>query len=219
MFSDTITALNNSMDCELLDLPSNDTDDYTNKSCCHDLIDDTDDNTFLCNDNNNNDPNCFPLLDLPPLVLVVVLGNLTAKDVSMTSQTCGALYRLSQHNGVWKRVAKRKWGLRPSKGVMRPARWKHYFSHKMAVMREGSFKWEQMAVWQEQTLLHITLLVICWWHFVYLLLYRWTETLSPRGTNTLDQQLDMTCTSLAVRNSPRRDSTKCMIFPSLPCCY
>lgn len=85
-------------------------------------------------------------MDLPPLVLVVVLGSLTAKDVSMVSQTCNELYRLCQHNGVWKRVAKRKWGLRPSKGVMRPGRWKHYYSHKMAVMREGSFKWEPMTM-------------------------------------------------------------------------
>lgn len=118
--------------------------------------------TNTCNNNNNENVfNCknfelreqgeeereeegegFPLMDLPPLVLVVVLGSLTANEVSMMSQTCNELYRLCQHNGVWKRVAKRKWGLRPSKGVMRPTRWKHYFSHKMAVMREGSFKWE-----------------------------------------------------------------------------
>lgn len=84
------------------------------------------------------------LLDLPPLVLVVVLGSLSARDVAVASETCHGLYRLCQHNGVWKRVAKRKWGLRPSKGVLRPARWKHYFSQKSVVLREGSFKWEQL---------------------------------------------------------------------------
>lgn len=84
------------------------------------------------------------LLDLPPLVLVVVLGSLSARDVAVTSQTCQDLYRLCQHNGVWKRVAKRKWGLKPSKGVVRPSRWQHYYAQKSVVLREGSFKWEQM---------------------------------------------------------------------------
>lgn len=84
------------------------------------------------------------LLDLPPLVLVVVLGSLSARDVAVASETCHNLYRLCQHNGVWKRVAKRKWGLRPSKGVLRPARWKHYYSQKSVVLREGSFRWEQL---------------------------------------------------------------------------
>jgi len=84
------------------------------------------------------------LLDLPPLVLVVVLGSLSARDVAVASETCHGLYRLCQHNGVWKRVAKRKWGIRPSKGVLRPSRWKHYFSQKSVVLREGSFKWEQL---------------------------------------------------------------------------
>lgn len=85
------------------------------------------------------------LLDLPPLVLVVVLGSLSARDVAVASETCHNLYRLCQHNGVWKRVAKRKWGLRPSKGVLRPSRWKHYYSQKSVVLREGSFRWEQLA--------------------------------------------------------------------------
>eukprot|EP00026_Physarum_polycephalum_P007327 Phypoly_transcript_07386.p1 GENE.Phypoly_transcript_07386~~Phypoly_transcript_07386.p1 ORF type:complete len:415 (+),score=66.17 Phypoly_transcript_07386:141-1385(+) len=84
------------------------------------------------------------LLDLPPLVLVVVLGSLSARDVAVASETCHGLYHLCQHNGVWKRVAKRKWGLRPSKGVLRPSRWKHYYSQKSVVLREGSFKWEQL---------------------------------------------------------------------------
>lgn len=128
MLTDTITA---SMDYEPL-VPG----DNLRQTCC--LDDDT------CSE--INDCEGFPLMDLPPLVLVVVLGSLTANEVSMVSQTCNELYRLCQHNGVWKRVAKRKWGLRPSKGVMRPGRWKHYFSHKMAVMREGSFKWEAMTV-------------------------------------------------------------------------
>jgi N-acetylneuraminic acid mutarotase len=84
------------------------------------------------------------LLDLPPLVLVVVLGSLSARDVAVASETCHGLYRLCQHNGVWKRVAKRKWGIRPSKGILRPSRWKHYYSQKSVVLREGSFKWEQL---------------------------------------------------------------------------
>jgi N-acetylneuraminic acid mutarotase len=90
------------------------------------------------------DCDAFSLLDLPPLVLVVVLGSLSARDVATASETCNGLYRLCQHNGVWKRVAKRKWGIRPSKGVLRPARWKHYYSQKTVVLREGSFKWESL---------------------------------------------------------------------------
>lgn len=90
------------------------------------------------------DCEAFPLLDLPPLVLVVVLGSLTAHEVAVASETCQGLYRLCQHNAVWKRVAKKKWGLRPSKGVLRPARWNHYYSQKSVVLREGAFKWEHM---------------------------------------------------------------------------
>lgn len=126
----------------------------------------------------------FPLLDLPPLVLVVVLGSLTAQDLVSAGQSCSPLWRLSQHNGVWKRVAKRRWGLGKSSSskssrttlsspssslsyssstdsvssstlsapaassgprlVMRPARWKNYYAHKLAVMREGAFKWENV---------------------------------------------------------------------------
>jgi len=84
------------------------------------------------------------LLDLPPLVLLVVLGSLSAKEVAGASETCQMLYRLCQHNGVWKRVAKRKWNLRPSQGVLRPDRWKHYFMQKSVVLREGSFKWHPL---------------------------------------------------------------------------
>jgi len=83
----------------------------------------------------------YSLLDLPPLVLLVVLGSLSAKEVADASETCQGLYRLCQHNGVWKRVAKVKWGLRPSKGILRPARWKNYYAQKQVVLREGSFKW------------------------------------------------------------------------------
>lgn len=84
------------------------------------------------------------LLDLPPLVLVVVLGSLSASDVAVASETCQSLYNLCQHNGVWKRVAKRKWGLKPSRSVIRPPRWKNYYSQRSVVLREGSFKWEQL---------------------------------------------------------------------------
>lgn len=113
----------------------------------------------------------FPLMELPPLVLVVVLGSLSARDVASASQSCATLFRLSQHNAVWKRVAKRRWNLRKTSininnnknnnrenkdnnstsntygyyyPVMRPARWKHYYKHKLAVMREGAFQWENL---------------------------------------------------------------------------
>jgi len=81
------------------------------------------------------------LMDLPPLVLLVVLGSLSAKEVAGASETCQELHRLCQHNGVWKRVAKAKWGLRPSKGILRPTRWKQYYAQKEVVHREGTFKW------------------------------------------------------------------------------
>jgi len=84
----------------------------------------------------------YTLLDLPPLVLLVVLGNLTPYEVAGASEACHALHRLCQHNGVWKRVAKKTWGLRPSMGIVRPARWKQYYAQKTVVMREGSFRWE-----------------------------------------------------------------------------
>lgn len=90
------------------------------------------------------DTETFPLMDLPPLVLVVVLGSLSAKDVAIASETCLGLYRLCQHNAVWKRVAKKKWGLKPSKGILRPARWKHYYNQCSVVLRPGTFKWEQL---------------------------------------------------------------------------
>jgi N-acetylneuraminic acid mutarotase len=80
-------------------------------------------------------------LDLPPLVLLVVLGSLSCADVASASRTCSSLYRLCNHNGVWKRVAKREWKLHPSKGIFRPQRWKNYFAQKTVVMREGAFKW------------------------------------------------------------------------------
>jgi len=86
----------------------------------------------------------YSLLDLPPLVLLVVLGSLSAKEVADASQTCQSLYRLCQHNGVWKRVAKRKWGLHPSKGLLRPGRWQQYYAQKQVVLREGTFKWSPL---------------------------------------------------------------------------
>lgn len=82
-----------------------------------------------------------PLLDLPPLVLLVVLGSLSAKEVAGASETCHNLHRLCQHNGVWKRIAKKRWNLRPSAGILRPSRWKHYCQQKAIVVREGAFKW------------------------------------------------------------------------------
>lgn len=84
------------------------------------------------------------LMDLPPLVLVVILGNLSAKGVMSASETCHELYTLCQHNGVWKRVVKRKWGLRPSAGVLRPTRWQQYYEQKMVVHREGAFAWHEL---------------------------------------------------------------------------
>jgi len=84
------------------------------------------------------------LLDLPPLVLMVVLGSLSCKEVYGASLTCHGMHRLCDHNGVWKRMAKRTWGLRPSKGIFRPIRWKHYYAQKMVVMRENAFKWHSL---------------------------------------------------------------------------
>jgi len=84
------------------------------------------------------------LLDLPPLVLLVVLGSLSCSEVAAASATCQEMYRLCNHNAVWKRVAKREWNLRPSKGVFQPARWKHYYAQKKTVMREGAFKWQAL---------------------------------------------------------------------------
>jgi len=125
----------------------------------------------------------FPLLDLPPLVLLVVLGSLSARDVAAAGQACSTLLHLAQHNAVWKRIAKRRWDLKKRKRgnnnnnstttatsttttkvsekdlsknsiesietsallrAMRPARWQQYYKHKLAVMREGAFKWESL---------------------------------------------------------------------------
>jgi len=84
------------------------------------------------------------LLELPPLVLLIVLGSLTNPEVARASQTCHELHRLCNHNGVWKRVAKRAWGLRPSKAIFKPSRWKQYYAQKTVVLREGAFKWQSI---------------------------------------------------------------------------
>jgi len=83
----------------------------------------------------------FQLLELPPLVLEVVLGSLPAPDVLRAGSVCKRLQALSQNNGVWKRVSKRRWKLRPSLGISRPARWRQYYSQRIALFREGAFKW------------------------------------------------------------------------------
>lgn len=83
----------------------------------------------------------FQLLELPPLVLEVVLGSLPAPDVLRAGSVCKRLQALSQNNGVWKRVSKRRWKLRPSLGISRPARWRQYYSQRIALSREGAFKW------------------------------------------------------------------------------
>jgi len=81
------------------------------------------------------------LLELPPLVLVVILGSLSAPDVIQAGSVCKGLHALCQHNGVWKRVSKRRWKLRPSLGISRPARWRQYYAQRLALFREGAFKW------------------------------------------------------------------------------
>jgi len=83
----------------------------------------------------------FQFLELPPLVLVVVLGSLSAPDVLQAGAVCKGLHALSQHNGVWKRVSKRHLKLRPSLGISKPARWGQYYAQRLALAREGAFKW------------------------------------------------------------------------------
>jgi len=83
----------------------------------------------------------FQLLELPPLVLVVVLGSLSAPDVIQAGSVCRGLHMLCQHNAVWKRVTKRRWKLRPSLGISRPVRWRQYYAQRLALFREGAFKW------------------------------------------------------------------------------
>jgi len=83
----------------------------------------------------------YPLLDLPELVLIVILGELPARDVLHTSSTCKDLFSLCQHNAVWKRVSKRRWSLKPSLGISRNVRWKQYYAQKLAMLRDGAFKW------------------------------------------------------------------------------
>jgi len=48
---------------------------------------------------------------------------------------------LCQNNGVWKRVSKKRWLLKPSNGISKPARWRQYYAQRLALSREGSFKW------------------------------------------------------------------------------
>jgi hypothetical protein len=84
----------------------------------------------------------FPLLDLPPLVLIVVLGFLPAQDVLTASSTCKGFLSLCQHNAVWKRVSKRKWSLKPSLGISRSVRWKQYYAQRIAILKDGAFKWQ-----------------------------------------------------------------------------
>lgn len=83
----------------------------------------------------------YELLELPPLVLVIVLGSLPAADVLRAASACKGLHALCHHNGVWKRVSKRKWLLRPSMGISKPARWRQYYAQRLAIARDGSFKW------------------------------------------------------------------------------
>jgi len=83
----------------------------------------------------------FQLLELPPLVLIVVLGSLPGQDVLQAGSVCRGLHALCQNNGVWKRVSKRRWALRPSLGISKPPRWGQYYAQRLALSREGSFKW------------------------------------------------------------------------------
>jgi len=94
--------------------------------------------------NNNNNFAIFPIMSLPVEVVLVVLSSLTANDVSLMSGTCRGMFGLCQHNGVWKRVCKRSWSLRPSLGISRPSRWRHYHTQKTTLVREGSFKWDSL---------------------------------------------------------------------------
>eukprot|EP01111_Echinosteliopsis_oligospora_P003180 TRINITY_DN1510_c0_g1_i1.p2 TRINITY_DN1510_c0_g1~~TRINITY_DN1510_c0_g1_i1.p2 ORF type:complete len:411 (-),score=75.90 TRINITY_DN1510_c0_g1_i1:1441-2673(-) len=89
-------------------------------------------------------PESLPFIDLPPLVLIHVLGNLTETEMIKASETCRDIYSLCQHNAVWKRIAKKKWNIKPSNGIIRPTKWKHYFSQKTAVTKEGAFKWQAL---------------------------------------------------------------------------
>jgi len=83
----------------------------------------------------------FPLTELPVEVQLVILGSLSAQELVRVSGTCKDLFGLCQHNGVWKRVCKRTWNLRPSSAIARPQRWKHYHSQRLTLIREGALKW------------------------------------------------------------------------------
>lgn len=69
-------------------------------------------------------------------------------------------------------------------GVLRPARWKQYYSQKSVVLREGSFKWEQLQV-QIFLFFYLLFFIFIVLYFVYLFVLQANgDTISKRYQHT-----------------------------------